>query len=119
MQGRRVLVEIVRGSDGSLRGGEGLRAVIGLRRAPIPHDVRLVVRDGGVDWVKRVSPSDAPEDLKALLTHLRVLDIPRVVEKESLEDRGLTADDIVEGLEIVERSEIEALRKEVEARIVY
>lgn len=117
MPGRRVLVEIVKGTDADGRGAEGIRAVIGLRRAFVSHTVQMLLCDDGVEWVKRERAW--PADVKPLLAHLRILDISRVVDADSLAARGLAAEDLVAGVEILSRTQVEAVREGAEARLVY
>jgi sulfur relay (sulfurtransferase) DsrF/TusC family protein len=88
---------------GSIWYTEGLRAVVGVTSGIDEHSVDVVYLGDGVNFLrKNVDRTDSARYLGTLAklgTALRA-------ERESLDARGLIANDLAEGVEIISRSQV-------------
>lgn len=109
---KRFLFLLRRAPVGGQQAQEALDAA--LTAAAFDQPVRLLFLDDGVWQLKRGQQSVAGRNPAALFRSLELYDVetPPLVERESLEERGLRAEDLLIPVALVRRGQVPSLLRD-------
>jgi sulfur relay (sulfurtransferase) DsrF/TusC family protein len=106
MSRKHILFTLNHAPFGHIYHSEGLRAALGATAGMEENTVDIVYLGDGVYYtLKNVDRSDA----RVFLETLSTLGVRLKVERESLEERGVQADEIAEDVEVISRAEVRGL----------
>lgn len=106
MPRKHVLFTLNHAPFGSVYHSEGLRAALGATAGIEENTVDIVYLGDGVYYtLKNVDRSDA----RVFLETLSTLGVQLRAERESLEERGVPADEVAEDIEVISRADVREL----------
>ncbi len=114
MAQKKVLITFNRPPFGSIHYVEGLRASVGVISGLDEHEASMAyIGDGVYNTLKNVNR----EEQMGYLGTLTTKDIKIYVEKESLQERGISESDIYDKVEVITRADLDKHIRSVDATV--